>query len=72
MQNMTCGKNTDTKKSNKMAGQNIPINSGIITPLFDGFAYSTSGYCAHCSFFLAPTGLQKLLCNLQISVRIIC
>ena len=51
-----------------MAAQNEPRNGGIINPLFDGLTYNTSGHIIRSSllvFFLAPTGLGKILRNSQ-------
>ena len=54
------GKNTDLKRSDKMAAQNEWRNGGIINPIFDGLTYNTSGHFAlHCSYFPRPYGARK-------------
>ena len=48
-------------------------NGGIISPLFDGLTYNTSGHFAHCSYFPSPLrGSEKYYATRKIYPRVLC
>ena len=69
--NVELRKNTDGKRSNKMAGLNDPNlvgkNSGILNPLFHGLIYNTRGHFAHCSYFSSPPRGEYIFMSSGIS-----
>ena len=47
------------------------VDKGYIYTLFDGLAYNTCGYFAHCSYFSSPLrGSEKYNATRKISARI--